>query len=203
MSGIDAVIFDLGNVLISVNEQRAIDRFATRTGKTSAEVQAYLLATPHATELALGKMTKRQFHRVVSHDLGFPGDYEEFALIYAYIFEPIPPMIELAQRLAYRRPRILLSNTNVIHAEFFLERYPWINEFDGVILSHEVGLLKPTAAIYELAVKQTGLTAERVVFIDDLSANVDGARAAGLQAIHHQSSEQTRAELTKLGVLSI
>ncbi|MEI6085451.1 MAG: HAD family phosphatase, partial [Verrucomicrobiota bacterium] len=131
------------------------------------------------------------------------GDYEEFAFIYSDIFEPIPLMIELAQSLATRRPRLILSNTNVIHADFFLERYPWINDFDGVILSHEVGLLKPAAAIYELAVKQTGVPAARVVFIDDLSANVQGARAAGLQAIHHQSPEQTRAELTKLGVLSI
>lgn len=203
MTGVDAVIFDLGNVLISVNEPRAIDRFAARTGKPAAEIQAYFLTTAHATELALGKMTKRQFYRIVAGDFGFTGDYEEFALIWSDIFEPIPPMIELAQSMATRRPRLILSNTNVIHADFFLERYPWINEFDGVILSHEVGLLKPAAAIYELAVKQTGLPAGRVVFIDDLNANVHGARAAGLQAIHHQSSEQTRAELTKLGLLSI
>jgi len=203
MTGVDAVIFDLGNVLISVNEQRAIDRFAARTGKTPAEIQAYFFTTSHATELSLGKMTKRQFHRVVSHDLGFTGDYDELALIWSDIFEPITPMIELAQSLATRRPRLILSNTNVIHADFFLERYPWINEFDGVILSHEVGLLKPDAAIYRLAVQQTGLPAERVVFIDDLNANVQGAQVAGLQAFQHQSPEQTRAELTKLGVLSI
>ncbi|MEI6084910.1 MAG: hypothetical protein WCS70_11485, partial [Verrucomicrobiota bacterium] len=89
MTGIDAVIFDLGNVLISLHEQRALDRFAARTGKPVAEIQAYFLTTAHATELALGKMTKRQFYRTVAGDFGFTGDYEEFAFIYSDIFEPI------------------------------------------------------------------------------------------------------------------
>jgi putative hydrolase of the HAD superfamily len=203
MTGVDAVVFDLGNVLISVNEQRSLERFAARTGKSPAAIQAYFYTTPHATELSLGKITKRQFYRTVSRDLGFDGDYDELALIWSDIFDPIPEMIKLAQSLAMRRPRLILSNTNVIHADFFLERYPWINEFDAVILSHEVGLLKPDAAIYRLAVQRAGLPAERVLFIDDLSANVHGAQAAGLQAIQHVSTEQTRAELTKLGVLTI
>lgn len=203
MTGIDAVIFDLGNVLISVNEHRAATRFAARTGKSAAEILAYFLSTPHATELALGKQTKRQFYRTISHDLGFTGDYDEFADIYADIFEPIPAMIELAQSLATKRPRVLLSNTNVIHADFFLARYPWINEFDVVILSHEVGLLKPDVAIYELALKRAGLQADRALFIDDLLPNIQGAQAAGLQTIHHRDPVATCAELTKRGVLTI
>ena len=203
MTGIDAVIFDLGNVLISVNEHRAATRFAARTGKSLAEIGAYFLSTPHATELALGKQTKRQFYRTVAHDLGFPGNYAEFADIYADIFEPIPAMIELAQSLATKRPRILLSNTNVIHADFFLARYPWINEFDVVILSHEVGLLKPDLAIYELALQRAGILADRAIFIDDLAANIQGAQAAGLHVIHHRDPAVTRAELTNRGVLTI
>jgi len=55
MSGIDAVVFDLGNVLIAVDERRAAEQFAQRTGKTAEEVEAYFRSTPYATELALGK----------------------------------------------------------------------------------------------------------------------------------------------------
>jgi putative hydrolase of the HAD superfamily len=203
MSGIDAVIFDLGNVLITVNEQRAAVRFAKQTGKTVAEVGAYFLTTPHATELALGKQTRRQFYRTVAHDLGFAGSYEEFALIWSDVFDPIEPMIELAKSLATRRPRLILSNTNIIHMEFIAGRFPWVTEFDALILSHEVGLLKPAPAIYKLAVERTGMPAERVLLIDDLSANVQGARAVGMQALRYESSEQVRAELTKLGVVAI
>jgi HAD superfamily hydrolase (TIGR01509 family) len=203
MNGVDAVIFDLGNVLIAVYEQRGAARFAERTGKTAAEVEAYFRATPHTTELALGKQTRRQFYRTVAHDLGFAGSYEEFADAWSDVFEPIEPMVELAQSLAERRPRLILSNTNVIHMEFIAARYSWVMEFDALILSHEVGLLKPDRAIYDLAVQRTGLPAERVLFIDDLQANVDGARAAGLQAVRFENAGQVRQELTNRGVLTI
>lgn len=203
MSGIDAVIFDLGNVLLEVHEQRATDRLAARTGKTSADIEAYARGTPYATELALGKLTRRQFFRIVVGDLGFDGAYEEFALIWSEIFAPIQPMVQLAESLKTRVPRLILSNTNAIHMDYIFEQYPWIHDFDAHILSHEVGLLKPDAAIYEHALGKCGLTAERTVFLDDIAANVEAARRVGLRAIHYQNAEQARAELTKLGVAPI
>ena len=116
---------------------------------------------------------------------------------------PLEPMMELAAQLATRLSRVALSNTNAIHMQYIHEHFPLFQEFDAEILSHEVGLLKPDESIYRLALKKAGLIAEQAVFIDDLSANVDGARRVGLHAIHHQNVETTRAELTKLGVTPI
>jgi putative hydrolase of the HAD superfamily len=200
MNGIDAVVFDLGNVLVRVDEALGAGRLAARTGKTREEVERYFYGTPHAAEFGMGKMTRQVFYRTVAQDLGFDGPYEEFARIWAEVFTPIPPMIALAEGLKGRVPRVLLSNTNVIHIEHILETFPFVSEFDDQILSHEVGLLKPDEAIYRLALKRCGLTAEHTVFIDDLVANVEGARRVGMQAIHHQTPEQTRQELTKLGI---
>jgi putative hydrolase of the HAD superfamily len=203
MTGIDVVIFDLGNVLIRVDEAKSAARFAAATGKTPAEVLRYFTATPHATELALGKITSRQFYRTVAHDMGFTGSFEELAHIWNDIFSPMEPMIVLAKELATRRPRILLSNTNVLHMEWFMREYPWLAEFDALLFSHELGLLKPNRAIYDVAVQRAGLPAARCLFIDDLSANVDGARQAGLQAVQFESAEQIRGVLTAAGVLTI
>ena len=203
MSEIDAIVFDLGNVLISVNEQYAAGRFAQRAGKTAGVIESYFRNTPHATHLALGKITGRQFYRVVSKDLGFDGDYEEFATIWSEIFSPIEPMLKLAESLATRLPRLLLSNTNAIHMQYVFEHYPMLQEFDTHILSHEVGLLKPDRAIYELTLRHSGLEAGRTLFIDDIHANVEGARAVGMRAIQFQDVGQVRQELTKLGVAGI
>jgi putative hydrolase of the HAD superfamily len=203
MSNVDAVVFDLGNVLIAVDEPRGAAQIAARTDKSPADVSAYFRSTPHAIELSLGKITKRQFYRTVAQDLGFRGEYDDFARAWADIFTPIEPMIALAQELATRRPRLLLSNTNIIHIEWVTERYPWLGEFDALIYSHEVGLLKPDAAIYQLAVQRAGLPAERLLFIDDLAINVEAARHAGSQAWQHGDPAATRAQLTKLGVLTI
>jgi glucose-1-phosphatase len=203
MNGIDAVIFDLGNVLLAFDEGRAADRLAARTGKTRRQIDDYARGTPHVIELSLGKQTKRQFFHTVAKDLAFDGTYEEFALIWSEIFTPIEPMIALAESLKNRLPRLLLSNTNAIHMDYVFEKYPFLQDFDAHILSHEVNLLKPDPAIYQHAVKKYGLTASRAVFIDDIAANAEAARHTGLQAIHFQNYDQARAELTKLGVSPI
>jgi glucose-1-phosphatase len=203
MSGIQVIVFDLGNVLLHVDEALGAERLAARTGKTRDEIERYFRSTPYVTEFALGKRTKRAFYRTVARDLGFDGPYEEFARIWAEVFTPIPSMIELAERLKRRVARVLLSNTNVIHMEYIHEHFPFVSEFDDQIFSYEVGLLKPDEAIYRLVIDRCGLTAERIVFIDDLAANAEGARRVGMQAIHHQTPDQTRQELTKLGIAPI
>jgi putative hydrolase of the HAD superfamily len=203
MNGIDAVIFDLGNVLIMVNEARAMDRMAARTGKTPEQIREYIRGTPHEHELALGKISKKQFFHTCARDLGFDGTYDEFASIWSEVFTPIEPMIALAESLKTRVPRLLLSNTNAIHMDYIFEHYTFLNDFDAHVLSHEVGLLKPDAAIYRYTLEKYGLAAERTVFVDDLVTNVEGARRVGMQAIHFQDPDQACAELTKLGVSPI
>jgi glucose-1-phosphatase len=203
MSGIDAVVFDLGNVLIKVDETIARDRFAARTGKTAGAIESYFHTTPHATNLALGKITGQQFYRTIAKDLDFDGDYDEFAAIWSEIFTPIESMLELSASLATGLSRIILSNTNAIHVRYIREHFPVIEEFDDLILSHEVGLLKPDRAIYELTLRRSGLEAGRTVFIDDLEANVEGARRVGMQSFQFENVERLRQELTKLGVPTI
>ncbi len=130
MNGIDAVIFDLGNVLITVDEARAMERMAARTGKTPEQIREYIRGTPHEHELALGKLSKKQFfHTVAPGTLGFDGTYDEFALIWSEVFTPIEPMIALAESLKTRLPRLLLSNTNAIHMDYIFERLPVSGRF--------------------------------------------------------------------------
>jgi putative hydrolase of the HAD superfamily len=203
MNEINAVIFDLGNVLVAVDEGRAADRLAARTGKTRQQIIEYAYSTPHATNLALGKLTREQFFKTVAHDLAFDGTYAEFAAIWAEIFTPIEPMIALAGSLKNRVRRLILSNTNAIHMDYIFERYAFLRDFDTLVLSHEVGLLKPDPAIYKHTVEKHGLLAARAVFIDDMAVNVEGARNVGLQAIQFHNADQTRAELTKLGLSPI
>jgi len=202
MSGIDAVIFDLGNVLLFFDWEIAANRLCARTGKSRQELDHYIMATPFVDQLVRGELTKQRFFEIVSGDLGFAGTYEEFAVLWSDIFAPNEPMISLARELKGKVQRIVLSNTNEIHMDFVLERHPFLRELEGLVLSHEVGLMKPDRRIYELALRRFKLTAARTVFVDDILANVEGARAAGLHGIHYQNPGQVRQELAKLGVIS-
>ncbi|MCP2257535.1 putative hydrolase of the HAD superfamily [Streptoalloteichus tenebrarius] len=70
--------------------------------------------------------------------------------------------------------------------------------FDVVVISGEVGLRKPDAAIYTLLVERLALPARRCVFVDDLPFNVEAAVAVGMTGLHHVDAATTRGELARL-----
>lgn len=70
--------------------------------------------------------------------------------------------------------------------------------FDGVVISGEVGMRKPTPAIYELASERVGLAPRQCVFVDDLPFNLEPAAELGMATVHHSSAPETIAELERL-----
>ncbi|KQW31371.1 2-haloalkanoic acid dehalogenase [Rhizobium sp. Root274] len=78
--------------------------------------------------------------------------------------------------------------------------YPFLNAPRGVTVSGEIGLIKPDVAIYQRHAKDFALEPAQTVFIDDSFPNVEGARAAGWQAVHFTGAEQLKADLRELGV---
>jgi epoxide hydrolase-like predicted phosphatase len=200
MTKIEAVIFDLGNVLVTVDWMRAAHAFCGRTGKTWMEL-AHFADGGHVMErFAKGELSGPDFFALAVSDIGFNGSYEEFAHIFSGIFTPIVPMIGLAESLKGQLPRYLLSNTNIMHMERILADHPFLRGFDGHVLSYEVGLLKPDPRIYEHTLHRIGLRPEQTVFLDDLEPNVQAARDLGMNAIQHREFEVTRQGLTNLGV---
>jgi 2-haloacid dehalogenase len=116
-----------------------------------------------------------------------------------------PRMVELVERLhAAGTPLYLLSN-----APAFLDawargrgqrQHPFLACFRDVVVSGLVGCCKPDAAIYRLVCQTGNFRPPQAVLIDDNLPNVEGARAFGLHAVHHQSVEQTTAALRALGL---
>jgi len=88
-------------------------------------------------------------------------------------------------------------------AEKFTEtraRFPFLNSaFRDIVVSAEERLLKPDRRIFETLLARNGLEASSCVFIDDSMKNVEGARAAGLEAIHFTGADRLRADLAELG----
>jgi len=203
MNPVETIIFDLGNVLLPFDWGIARTRMCARTGCSRRELEDYFVTTPFLAQLEVGQLTAPQFFDVVARDLRFPGDRVEFDEIWSNIFTTDDKMLQLTQILKGTYRRFVLSNTLPQHIEFVFARYPVLRDFDGHILSYEVGLVKPDRRIFELTVQRFGLVAERTVFIDDLPANVAAARATGLQAIQHKSFQKTRRELTRLGIPNI
>jgi putative hydrolase of the HAD superfamily len=116
--------------------------------------------------------------------------------------EPQAPSIALFRQLKAAGHRMFyLSNMPARYADTLERRNDFIAEFDDGIFSARVGLMKPHAAIFELAQRRFGLVPAQTVFIDDHAGNVEAARARGWQALRFLSARQCVSDLGRLGWL--
>jgi putative hydrolase of the HAD superfamily len=111
----------------------------------------------------------------------------------------------VARLIAFLRSRgyslLLGSNTNLLHSTYFRRRFvPPFDQFDHLVLSHEVGHMKPDRRFYDACVRAAGVPAMSCVFIDDLPQNVEGARRAGLTALHYSDTPTLIGDLGRLGI---
>ncbi|ASY62009.1 Hydrolase [Sinorhizobium sojae CCBAU 05684] len=83
------------------------------------------------------------------------------------------------------------------------KRFPFLTLPRGVTVSGDVGLIKPDIEIYRTHARTFGLDPAATIFIDDSMPNVEGARAAGWQAVHFAGAQKLRADLAAYGLLPV
>jgi len=199
---IRAVISDLGRVVLWFDNGVFLRKLAERAGRSFEEVKAIV----HG-DLALirsfdrGAVTPAGFHARVTAAVGADMSYEAFYAIYNDIFTPNPAAIEVLIRVKSAGSKVLLlSNTDPERFGFVRRRFPEIGLFDDLVLSYELGLLKPEPAIYLAAAERAGCPPVECVFIDDMEENVEGAIGAGLAGILYRPETDLAAELERLGL---
>jgi len=201
---IKAIIFDFGGVLIDWNphnlyrnyfpkdEPQAIDDFLDEIGFYTWNAEQ-----DRGRSFAEG---------VAVLSVKFP---HRAALIEAYaahwidsIAGEISGTVEILQKLKGKAyPLYGLSNWSAETFPLIKDDYPFFNKFDEIILSGEVGLIKPDPEIYHLLLSKISYTANECVFIDDSMANIDAAKDLGLQVLHFKSPEILRNNLEGFGLL--
>ena len=112
----------------------------------------------------------------------------------------MPGIAPLLAGAAQRLPLYAFSNTNPAHVAHFSLAYAGVlSHFREIFLSSSIGLRKPDAEAYDHVVKAIGVPASRILFFDDSAANIEGARARGLCAIHVTSMDDVAADRTQIG----
>ena len=111
-----------------------------------------------------------------------------------------PAMLSWLPRIKQAGFRLgILSNMPAGVLRYMLPRFPWLQQFDHLTWSCDIGLIKPDPAIYLHTVKKLKVAPERALFIDNLEKNTAGAEAVGLQAALFQNVEQLQSELERRG----
>jgi FMN phosphatase YigB (HAD superfamily) len=199
----DIVVFDLGKVLVDFDYSIAGRRIAAKSNLSAAEVQVYLNQSPLLFRYETGLMSRREFFEDVRAHTGFRGDLEEFGNYFADIFSEMPEMIALHAQLLQRGiPTYIFSNTNDLAVEHVRRAFPFFANFDGYILSYEVGAMKPAAKIYEALEALTGKRGPEIVYLDDRAENIAAGAARGWQTILQTDPAKSRAAIERLGLLA-
>ncbi|MEZ4711045.1 MAG: HAD family phosphatase [Caldilineaceae bacterium] len=193
-----AIIFDLGRVLIDYDHVQTLAGVAAISQVTADEIRA-LTAGDVGAKLGIGQMRAREFYEYLVNHAGVDANFDAFINAYAAGIARNETALAYSRLLRLRpQHRVgILSNTNEAHVLWLRQHLPELSEFDSVIMSNEVGLAKPDAAIYELALARLDAEAGQTIFIDDLAENVRSARALGMAGIVHENWRKTTAQLEK------
>jgi len=170
-------------------------------GRPAAEIHEQIFGGGLETAYDEGRLSSREFHSAVNRLLGVETEFEEFARMWSDIFTENVEVSRLVRLLKGSGYRVyLLSNTNEMHFEYVLARFPVLGEFEEHILSYRVGCRKPDPGIFREALRRSGQAAEKHVYVDDVEEYARAASALGMVGIHFRSAGQLREQLARSGV---
>ncbi|MDP4172376.1 MAG: HAD family phosphatase [Bacteroidota bacterium] len=196
------VVFDLGNVLIPFDYTIMINKLdKVKSGLGKRFMDDYKANYSVHRSFERGDIKEDDFLELMLSACERAVDKETFCRYYSEIFTENKEVTSLLPELKKKYKLVLLSNTNGIHREYGYKHYEFFKYFDKLILSHEVGSVKPEAEIYRAVENFTGHLPEEHIFIDDVADYAEGARKMGWDAIQFKNAEQLKAELRSRNIL--
>jgi putative hydrolase of the HAD superfamily len=183
-----ALIFDFGNVVAHFDYRKAcatLGRPRGLSGEAIFERAVRMAFSPLVKDYERGRISAEAFSLGFASGIGLEIAPDEFALAWADIFTLNEPIAEVIAALKGQRYTLVLgSNTNDLHAAQFRRQFAaTLAHFDRLILSYEIGHIKPSAEFYLACADAAGAAPAECLFIDDLPENVEGARAVGMPGI--------------------
>ena len=200
---IRAVVFDYGMVLTGPPDTAAYKQLLAITGLTSAQLDKFYWADRHAYDE--GKLTGLAFWQKILSKAElklYPSAAEELNLWDARMWTTQNgDMLDWQEQLT--KCGILtaiLSNIGDSVLENMQREFTWLDRFDVLVWSYQLGMAKPDSAIFHHVLKQLGTRPEETIFIDDKTINVEAAEAVGMRGLVFTTPAQLRADLIAQGL---
>jgi len=198
----DALLFDLGRVVLNIDFSKALACWAGHAGCQPADIAARFIRDESYEHHERGTISDEAYFDSLRRRLGLSISDAQFLegwnSIFAGEMDGIAPLLA---RAAQHLPLYVFSNTNRAHVAHFTEIHAeTLKPFRELYYSSSIGHRKPDAAGFDHVVSEIGVPASRIVFFDDLAENVEGARARGLKAVHVKTSRDVADALAALGI---
>ena len=204
MSTIDTIIFDLGSVLISWDPYPVLLKAYNNDEEKTRWFLQNICHMEWNTTLDAGISFEQAKQKRIAE---YP-EHAEYISIYLDNWEemllgPIEGTLDTLRKIKESGRYKLYAITNWSREKFPIARkkYSFLSWFDDIVVSGEIGIVKPDEKIYRYAIERFELShPQQAVFIDDRLENIEAAAAFGIKGIHFINPEQMLAELNKLGI---
>lgn len=188
LSTVDTIIFDLGGVVVNLDINRTIDAFK-KLGIHSAE--KWITPGLHADiflKLEVGRISEHEFYSGIRKLVGVEVTNSDIREAWCAMLINLPlKRVKIIEQLKENYNVLLLSNTNIIHLEYFdgfAQGYSSLSElFHNVYYSFLMHDHKPNVSLFRTVIEKEKLIPAKTLFIDDAEANIVAAQNAGMQAI--------------------
>lgn len=191
-----AIVFDLGNVLIPFDYNILIEKFnGIEPGLGNKFVEYYRSNYSIHRDFEKGIVSEKEFVKKMLGVIDNRIDANTFCNFYADIFRVNEEVASLLPILNNNYKLFLLSNTDSIHQKYGWQKYNFLKHFNKLILSHEIGAVKPEEKIYRAVEVASGYFSEEHIFIDDIEEYVEAAKKIGWDGIHFKDYKTLVNEL--------
>lgn len=195
---IRAIFFDLGGVIVRTEYQAPRERLAERLNMTYEDINKIVFESDTSRKASLGQISTDEHWEAVTRRLKRP--VSETRSIREEFFAGDVADRDLIGFVRSLRPRYktgVISNAWPDMRDYVVEN-KFDDAFDSLIISAEVGVMKPEAKIYQIALDQLTVQANEAAFVDDMKVNVEAARALGMHGIIFQNPLQVKENLKAL-----
>ena len=197
--GIRAVIWDLGGVLVRTVDITPRRALAGRFGMTFEQIEDFVFSGESGDRAQRGEIRVEQHWDFLQAQLGLsPVEMQAFREQFWGGDQVDSDLVNYIRQIRDTYKTGLLSNAFSDLRGVVTDLWKFADAFDEMIISAEVGFVKPDPRIYHLALERLGVSPQEAVFIDDYLKNVEGARAVSMKAIHFRDPGQTLSELQGL-----
>jgi len=201
-SKIRTILFDMGNVLMPFSHYRMCAQIGMLSGLSTKAAWNLLIDSGLQWSFERGEVTAAEFHQKFCAASGRRVEREALLRAGSDIFKANTEILPLLSQLHANGLRlVLMSNTSIGHFEFVRRQFSVLDLFDDFVLSYEVGVLKPAAAMYEAALQKIDCRPQECFYTDDIPAYVSASRAFGFEAEVFTGLLNLNSHLTGRGVI--
>jgi putative hydrolase of the HAD superfamily len=201
---IKLVLFDMDNVLCDYDRGKRVAHLAELAGATRESVYKAIWETGFEPLGDSGALDPTDYLRGFGQRIGYPLSLEEWVEARRRSMKADRAMLEIADRLRETVDIAVLTNNTTLVADHIDTLLPELRPLFGpkIYTSAQFKAAKPDPRCYRLCLSELQAAPTTVLFVDDLAANVTGAREAGLFAHHHTSVQAFKQALSRHRLLS-